>query len=102
VCRTAGALFEALQKKASAVSSNQSGRLEIDVLVMAVEASLWIGEQFASDLQVSLLELSLSLLLVMRRRFCLARPLRGRQRCNATLLRVCNMESTLETSSHPA
>lgn len=32
------------------MSSNQCGRLEIDVLVTAVEASLWIGEQFASDL----------------------------------------------------
>jgi len=51
VCRSAHALFEALQRKASAVSSNQCGRLEIDVLVMAVEASLWIGEQFAADLQ---------------------------------------------------
>jgi len=51
VCRSAHALFEALQRKASAVSANQSGRLEIDVLVMAVEASLWIGEQFAADLQ---------------------------------------------------
>ena len=28
-----------------------AGRLEVDVLVTAVEASLWIGEQFASDLQ---------------------------------------------------
>ena len=25
--------------------------LEVDVLIIAVEASLWIGEQFASDLQ---------------------------------------------------
>jgi len=48
---TAEALFNQLAQKVDAVEANDCGRLEIDVLVMAVEASLWIGEQFASDLQ---------------------------------------------------
>ena len=31
--------------------TDPGGRVDVDILVTGVEASLWIGEQFASDLQ---------------------------------------------------
>mmetsp|Transcript_74697 Transcript_74697/g.200059 ORF Transcript_74697/g.200059 Transcript_74697/m.200059 type:complete len:1216 (+) Transcript_74697:161-3808(+) len=44
-------LQEQLQERAQEQDQGNGGRLEVDVLVTGVEASLWIGEQFASDLQ---------------------------------------------------
>jgi hypothetical protein len=52
--QTAGALLSMLQEKAAAMGDaphDGSTRKEIDVLVTAVESSLWVGEQFAADLQ---------------------------------------------------
>jgi len=47
--RTAAQFFSMLQHLVS--TGSEGGRLEVDVFVTAVEASLWLGEQFASDLQ---------------------------------------------------
>eukprot|EP00271_Cylindrocystis_brebissonii_P006821 TRINITY_DN1964_c1_g1_i1.p1 TRINITY_DN1964_c1_g1~~TRINITY_DN1964_c1_g1_i1.p1 ORF type:complete len:2019 (+),score=294.17 TRINITY_DN1964_c1_g1_i1:315-6371(+) len=53
--RTGLALFEMLREVASAREREDGGgginRREIDVLVTGVENSLWVGEQFAADLQ---------------------------------------------------
>ncbi|CAI5520260.1 unnamed protein product [Closterium sp. Naga37s-1] len=54
--RTAAALVAMLQAKAeAAVAAGEAAggmsRKEIDVLVTGVETSLWVGEQFAADLQ---------------------------------------------------
>lgn len=48
-CVCACALSASLQSLV--MERTEEGRLEVDVLITAVEASLWIGEQFASDLQ---------------------------------------------------
>ncbi|CAI5501080.1 unnamed protein product, partial [Closterium sp. Naga37s-1] len=54
--RTAAALVAMLQAKAEAAAAageaaGGMSRKEIDVLVTGVETSLWVGEQFAADLQ---------------------------------------------------
>lgn len=52
--QTAGALLALLQEKAAQMGDapfDGSARKEIDVLVTGVESSLWVGEQFAADLQ---------------------------------------------------
>jgi len=49
--RTGSQFYSMLEQLVSERASGAAGRLEVDVLVTAVEASLWIGEQFASDLQ---------------------------------------------------
>jgi hypothetical protein len=49
--RTAAEFLRLLQDQQRTRAHDSSGRLEVDVLVTGVEASLWIGEQFASDLQ---------------------------------------------------
>jgi hypothetical protein len=49
--RTAAEFLRLLQEQRLTRAHDSSGRLEVDVLVTGVEASLWIGEQFASDLQ---------------------------------------------------
>lgn len=54
---TADAFFEMIKEKAVQMHNQGSdeahNRREIDVLVVGVENSLWVGEQFAADLQVS-------------------------------------------------
>jgi len=40
-----------LQRSSTVSAHDVHDRLEVDVLITGCEASLWIGEQFASDLQ---------------------------------------------------
>jgi hypothetical protein len=40
-----------LQRHSAVSTDDVHDRLEVDVLITGCEASLWIGEQFASDLQ---------------------------------------------------
>ena len=40
-----------LQRHSAVGADDVHDRLEVDVLITGCEASLWIGEQFASDLQ---------------------------------------------------
>ena len=40
-----------LQRQSEMSADDVHDRLEVDVLITGCEASLWIGEQFASDLQ---------------------------------------------------
>ena len=40
-----------LQRHTAVSTDDVHDRLEVDVLITGCEASLWIGEQFASDLQ---------------------------------------------------
>ena len=49
--RTAAEFLRLIQEQLRERAKDPGGRLEVDVLVTGVEASLWIGEQFASDLQ---------------------------------------------------
>ena len=54
--KTADALFSllrqrALEATAASEPARRAGRLDVDVLVTGVESSLWVAEQFASDLQ---------------------------------------------------
>ncbi len=50
-CQTAANLRDTLRTLMEQRTAEERGRMEVDVIVTAVEASLWIGEQFASDLQ---------------------------------------------------
>ena len=54
-CHTSEALFKMLHSlvvsRHTSAATGSYDRLEVDVLVTGCEASLWIGEQFASDLQ---------------------------------------------------
>ena len=45
------ALLKARALDAAAEEARRSGRLDVDVLVTGVESSLWVAEQFASDMQ---------------------------------------------------
>ena len=49
--RTAAEFLRLIQEQLRERARDPGGRLEVDVLVTGVEASLWIGEHFASDLQ---------------------------------------------------
>lgn len=48
---TSGLWQKLILQRNATVNSHVHDRLEVDVLITGCEASLWIGEQFASDLQ---------------------------------------------------